>query len=204
MPQPHEQCDRLAHHKWSSVRRDIAADIKRFLTKSPENIAAGDHLWTRLGALLTPQLLCLVLHRFTHWFYVKGWRWLPKQLARFNHLLFKIQISPASCLGPGAMIPHPVGVNFHGQAGEHLTIYAYGLCTTRSCLAENDLSSGPCLGQQVTIGGRAAVLGPVHVEDGVRIGHTAIVQSDIPAGRLVVARTMRAGRVIKDEKGSEE
>ena len=42
----------------------------------------------------------------------------------------------------------------------------------------------PTVGNNVTIGAGARVLGPVHIGDGVQIGANAVVVKDVPAGAV--------------------
>lgn len=97
------ECTAYGHHKLSAVWASLSEDIVRYLNKSPENQAAGDNFKTRVSALLTPQLLCLVLYRVSHYLHVTGWRRSGVAVARFNFLVHKVSITPQSCIGPGVL-----------------------------------------------------------------------------------------------------
>jgi serine O-acetyltransferase len=173
------------------VRAGVAADVVRYLNKSPENQAAGDGLKHRVGALLTPGLLALLAHRTSHYLHLNGWRRLAWLLASANRLLHRVHIPPGSCIGPGCLLPHPAGVTFIGRAGAGLTVYSRAVCCPRTPL-EEDAAAGPRLGDRVTVGGHAVVLGPARVGDDSKVAFTVALDRDAPARSLVVSATIHA------------
>lgn len=52
-------------------------------------------------------------------------------------------------------------------------------------VGNRDASGEPVVGDEVTLGAYAAVLGPVSVGDRAKIGPHAVVLTDVPAGALV-------------------
>jgi serine acetyltransferase len=88
-------------------------------------------------------------------------------------------------------LPHPPGTTFCGRAGVGLTMYSIATCCPR---AESSwgVENGPQLGDGVTVGAHAVLQGPIRVGDRSRIGFSVCVDRDVPAGVLVVSRTMRA------------
>ena len=184
-------CQARGHHRLAQLRADIASDVQRYLTKSPENIAYGDSWKRRLSALLTPELVCLVLHRLAHHLHARGWRGLAQRTARFNHLLHKVAISPQSCIGPGIRLSHPPGVCFHGRAGARLTLFSLAQCASSSGWVGGPVDQGPQLGDDVTIGAHAAVLGPWQVGSGCLLAPAVHLQADAPPQCLVVSRSLR-------------
>ncbi|MDD5893718.1 MAG: DapH/DapD/GlmU-related protein [Coriobacteriaceae bacterium] len=57
------------------------------------------------------------------------------------------------------------------------------------------LGVGPTLGDRVSIGAGAKIIGPVRIGDDVTIGANAVVTKDIPNGETVVGYN----KVIKEE-----
>lgn len=188
------ECFAHRHHKLSGVRMNLSEDILRYLTKSPENQAAGDTLKTRLSAFLTPELVCLLLYRMAHYFYVNEWRWLAQWSSRLNFLLHKVSITPQSCIGPGCRLPHPANVTFHGRAGCGLTLYSLAICCPRDPPLAGPVENGPRLGDRVTVGGHSVVIGPVSVEDDTKIAFSVGLDRDAPSGTLVVSKALRLAR----------
>jgi serine O-acetyltransferase len=179
----------------AGVRRAIRADVGRYLTMSPENIALGDAPKRRLSAWLRPELQCLTLYRVSHYLWTKRLRGPARTIARLNRLLHRATISPQSVIGPGCRLPHPAGVTFHGRAGTGLTVFSIALCCAESGLADGPVELGPLLGANVTLGGHATVVGPVAIGDWVTIAYNVAVCAhqtrDVPADRLVVSEANR-------------
>ena len=49
----------------------------------------------------------------------------------------------------------------------------------------------PTLGNDVTLGARAVIIGGIHLGDGCRVGAAAVVVKDVPAGATVVGNPAR-------------
>lgn len=198
------RCRAWEHDRLRGVKRALAGDILRYLNKSPENQAAGDNLKSRLGAILTPQLLCLMLHRLAHFFYVNGWIVVAALLSRFNFLVHKVSITPQSCIGPGFHLPHPAGMVFNGTAGAGLTIYTLAVCCAYDPLLDAPAEAGAQLGDRVTLGAHAVLLGRVTVGDDTRVAYSIRLDRDAPAQMLVVSSALRVKarpRACADEVG---
>jgi serine O-acetyltransferase len=192
-----ERCRRFRHHRLAGVRAGISSDILRYLNKSPENQAAGDRLKTRIGAMLTPQLLCLVVYRLSHWLWACGWHRLATALSGLNLVVHKVSIPPRSCIGPGCLLPHPVGVTFHGTAGRGLTLYSMAVCCPTAGGLAYGLEAAPRLGDRVSVGGHAAIVGPVVIGDDTRIAFNLGLDRDVSSRMLVLSDTTRV-RTHKD------
>lgn len=184
-------CRRHGHHRLRRVREEIRADMRRYMTSSPENLARGDGFLTRLSTLLRPEIVCLALHRTAHWLHVTGWPRAGRAAARLNFLLHKVSITPESCIGPGCRLPHPPGVVFHGRAGEGLTLYSMAVCCAHEDRLDGPPEEGPHLGDRVMLGGHAVLMGPIRVGDDARIEFCVGVTKDIPAGTVVARRLRR-------------
>ncbi len=186
-----EACHKWDHHRLGALPGLIESDMLRYLRKSEANRAAGEDLLHRLSALATPELMALATYRTSHYLHVKGWVRLARGLAAANRMLHRLTIDPGSCIGPGLHIPHPAAVHFAGIAGRHLTLYAHAVCSGLPPTGSDWRPGTPLLGDHVTVGGNAAVMGPVRVGDGVRIAFSQRVIEDVPAGAMVVSRQVR-------------
>jgi serine O-acetyltransferase len=179
------ECHGWQHGKFGSIWSGLSEDILRYLNKSPENQASGDSFKTRLSAFLTPQLLCLLIYRVSHYLEVTGWRRLAAAGSRLNMLWHKVNIPPDTCIGPGCFLPHPAAVTFYGTAGRGLTLYSLAVCVPE-CQTAGERGCPPHLGDRVTIAAHAYVAGPVRVGSDTKISFLARITRDIPAGSLVV------------------
>ena len=190
MKRADESCLAWKHHQLSTVWSSLSADIVRYLNKSPENQAAGDNFKSRLGALLTPQLLCLLLYRVAHFFWARGYPRLSTLVAYLNAYVHKVNIPSQSCIGPACFLPHPAGVTFWGKAGRDLTLYSLATCCPRDHRM-NSPESAPSLADRVLVGAHAVVLGPVHVGSDTKIAYSIPLFRDAPPQVLVVSNTLK-------------
>ena len=188
---PEQRCAQWQHHRLAALRRDLAADVARYLSKSAENVALGRSFKRRLSALLTPELQCLVLHRAAHWLHCCGWCRAAIGVARFNTLLYKVHLPAHSCIGPGLRLSHPAGVVFHGCSGSGLTLFGMAVCCGDEHTLDGALAQAPQLGDGVTLGAHAVVMGAVSLASGTQVGPFVRLTQDVPAGQRVLARAMR-------------
>jgi serine acetyltransferase len=179
------------HHRLASLREVVAADIRRYLTKSPHDLARGESFKTRMSACLTPEVFPVVVHRMAHYLYATRRPRLAVCLARLNQVLNKVNITPQSCIGPGLRLPHPAGVTFHGRAGRGLTLYSMACCCPLPHKWDGPVEAGPSLGANVTLAGHAVVQGSAAIGDGTTVGYGIELDHDAPAGVLVSSQRMR-------------
>lgn len=171
-------------HHWRGVRALIAADFGRFLAQMGPNTSS----WVRRAYwFLLPNFLGTVLYRLSHWAHVSGWRNLGRLIFMVNLYLTRMEITPQTVIGPGLLVGHATGVNLDGHIGERCTLM--GLCNTGGGMGDKDVGAGiglPRIGNDVTIGYGALVLGGITIGDGARIGPGVIVTTDVPPGALVM------------------
>lgn len=197
-----DACRQHGHDRFAGVRANIRADVGRYLTMSPENIERGSGFKQRLSAFLRPELLCLTMHRIAHYLHVRGWRRSARLVTRINALLHKVHLTPQSCIGPGCRLPHPSGLAFHGRAGTGLTLFSTCVCCPAGPIVDGPLEVAPCLGDDVTVGGHAVLIGPIEIGDRVKISFSARVAEDVPSDVVVISRSVR-NRVVPNGTGSE-
>mgnify|MGYP001549726402 CR=1 FL=1 len=185
-------CLHYGHDRFRTLLASIRSDIRRFQTKSAENLAAPDDLLHRGSAFFTPEILAQTLYRLSHFAYVNGWRRSAILLSRLNSYVHKINIPPQSCIGPGLHIPHPCAITFCGCAGEHLTLYSLATCGATYEYADPPLSACPVLGDRIISGAHQAILGPVVVGNDVILGvGVSKIEEHIASTVLVYPRQAR-------------
>jgi serine acetyltransferase len=67
---------------------------------------------------------------------------------------------------------------------------------------DGPLEVAPCLGDDVTVGGHAVLIGPIEIGDRVKISFSARVAEDVPSDVVVISRSVR-NRVVPNGTGSE-
>lgn len=187
---PPQPCTR--HRRFAALREDFAQDIRHYIRHASDYNRGGEGFLKKLSALFTPQVSCIFLYRLAHWLHCNGWPRLAELSARLNTVLHKVTISPASCIGGGLYIPHPVGVAFYGRAGQEVILYAGSACIP-DFRQEGCLTRTPALGDGVTIGATAVIWGGVRIGNGCRIGPAAVVTTDVPPGARVLGAGMLGG-----------
>jgi serine O-acetyltransferase len=164
-------------------------DIRRRIRESGGSDERPPSFAKSLSTLLTPQITCILFHRVSHFLHLNGWCRTARLVSWLNTALHKATITPASCIAAGWSLPHPTGVVFHGRAGVELTVYASSLCTSMTPAQWSRIEDGPTLGDRVTIGVHAAVLGPVSVGSDTTVAYRTDLMEDAPAGSVVASRS---------------
>jgi serine O-acetyltransferase len=178
------RCILYKHHKVVSILSAVREDIVRFATFSPY-YRPEINFKTQLSIFFKPAILCLLCYRIGHYLHVRRWRRLAHAVSRFNLLMHKANIPPQSCIGPGFFLGHCPASSFHGAAGRNLTMFSLAVCCPR-----DDSHEGPWLGDDVTIGGHAVVIGSITIGDNVKIAPLTRLDVDCPGDTLVASARM--------------
>ncbi len=143
---------------------------------------------------LWPGVHAVLSHRVAHALYESGVPFIPRAVAAGSRLLTGVEIHPAAKIGEGVFIDHGMGVVIGETAeiGRGVTLYQ-GVT-----LGGTGFEGGkrhPTLGDDVTVGSGAKLLGPIEVGDGAKIGANSVVIHDVPAGATVVGNPGHPVRV---------
>ena len=165
---------------FSRLREDIACVFDR----DP----AARTTWEVLTCY--PGLHALVSHRFTHWLWGLGLKWLARWISHFFRWLTGIEIHPGATIGRRFFIDHGMGVVIGETAviGDDVTLY-HGV--TLGGTSWNKGKRHPTLERGVVIGAGAKVLGPITIGAGAKVGSNAVVVKDVPPGATAVGNPAR-------------
>jgi serine O-acetyltransferase len=148
----------------------------------------------RVQGRLSPAVAACVLYRLAHGAAERGrlGRVVSQALTLLSLLVTGAEIHASARIGPGLRIPHAVGITVGAGvvAGERLTLFG---STNLGAAHEDDRF--PSLGDRVTLGAKASVLGDVRVGSDVFVGAHALVITDIPDGQTVVGVPARSHAV---------
>jgi serine O-acetyltransferase len=161
---------------------NLRADTRRL-----REIKTKPSPWYVLESLLFENgYQAVVLHRVAHWFKAHGVPFFGPLTARCNLFWTGVDIAPAAEIGPGLRIAHGHGlvVGWRARIGAG-ALLMQGVTIGAPTTAR--LEEMPRIGDRVTIGAGAAVIGPVTVGDDVFVGAHALVTGDVPAGSKVLA-----------------
>lgn len=177
--------------------RNITADLRSHVSPS----FTGVQYWIRVlaKAIFTPAIHVTVLYRMSAALY----RFPLTVPFAFGLRTFAIiwagtEIHPSVRIGPGLCIVHSQKVVIGPEVviGANLRIH-------HGCTIAGDLGRGvepgvgcPVLGDDVTIGLDAYVMGPVTIGDGVVIGAQSLVNKDVEAYTLVAGSPAKVIRKL--------
>jgi serine O-acetyltransferase len=174
----------------------IAADMREWkrmgmlgeraaLSPLPLRLREVLHLYLRF-----PGMRATVHYRLSYAAHRRRLPLVPGMLFRTNLRHYGLEITPRIGIGPGLYIPHPMGTVIMAQevgARCHI-IHAV-------TVGMRNRHEFPRIGDDVTIGAGARVLGGVVVGSGASIGANAVVITDVPAGATVVGIPARVVRL---------
>lgn len=136
------------------------------------------------------------LYRVGNWAFRRKIPLVPLVCKGFIRLLFNCAIDPSTPIGPGSFFAYGgIGVVIHKRAviGSNVSI-AQGVTVG----GKSGAYEVPVIGDDVSIGAGAKVLGPITVGKGSAIGANAVVIRDVPANCVVAgvpARIIRSDRI---------
>lgn len=136
-------------------------------------------------ALCYPGLHAVWSHRFSHWLWRRNVKFVARVVSALTHLVTGVDIHPGAVLGEGLFIDHATGVVIGetAEVGAQVTLYQ-GVT-----LGSTSLSKGkrhPTVGDRVTLGAGAKILGPITIGHDSRIGANAVVVRPVPPNSVVV------------------
>jgi len=158
------------------------------LTRYLSSIRARDPAPRSRWEILTyPGVWAVGLHRVAHVLYRADLFLLARMVNHFSRFLTAIDIHPGAKVGRNLFIDHGfVVIGETSEIGDDVTIYQ------GATLGGTNPTSGvggkrhPTIGNGVVISLGAAVLGPITVGDGAKVGANAVVTKDVPAGATMV------------------
>jgi len=160
---------------FQSVREDIACIFER-------DPAARSYFEV---LLCYPGLHAVWGHHLSHWLWQHGLRFLARFNSQLVRLLTGIEIHPGAEIGRRFFIDHGMGVVIGETAivGNDVTLYQG---VTLGGTGKEHGKRHPTIGDNVTIGTGARVLGNIRVGENCRIGANSVVLRSVPDNSTVV------------------
>ena len=172
------------------VIREIGCDVATARDRDPaaRGVSSFEILasWAGVQALLA--------HRVAHALYEAGVPLAPRAIAFGSRAVTGIEIHPAARIGDEFFIDHGSGVVIGETAeiGDRVTLYQ-GVTLGGTGFARG--KRHPTVGDDVTIGSGAKLLGPVTVGHGAKVGANTVVINDVPPLSTVVGNPGHPVRV---------
>jgi serine O-acetyltransferase len=172
------------------VLREVSCDVASARDRDPAARGVGTFeilsSWAGVQALLA--------HRVAHALYDSGVPMAPRTIAFASRAITGIEIHPAASVGADFFIDHGSGVVIGETAeiGDRVTLYQ-GVTLGGTGFARG--KRHPTIGDDVTIGSGAKLLGPVTVGHGAKVGANTVVIEDVPPNSTVVGNPGHPVRV---------
>lgn len=150
------------------IFKDIYLDVKAVQARDPAARGALEVL------LLYQGVHALILHRFAHWFYRHRMFFIARLISQISRFFTLIEIHPGAQLGHGILIDHGCGVVIGETTvvGDNCTIYQG---VTLGGVGTQKGKRHPTLGNNVTVGAGAKILGSFEVGDNCTIAANAVL-----------------------------
>ena len=173
----------------------IRADLEAFAALKGSRLRTPMQL---LDVLAYPGTIAVIVFRFAAFFHRRRLRPLSRILYFLNIVLFGCEIMPGASIGPGLMVPHPVGVGIGTESRLGRNARIMGLVRIGGG-ADPSREGMPTIGDECWLLDGAKVFGPVTVGDRTIIGADTLVLSDLPSDVIAAGRP---ARVIRQRDGT--
>lgn len=136
-------------------------------------------------ALAYSGLHAIWAHRAAHFLWLHGGRISARVLSQLARFFTGVEIHPGACIGRRFFIDHGMGVVIGETAeiGDDVTIY-HGVTMGGTTLSRG--KRHPTLGDRVTVGAGAKILGNISIGADSRIGANAVAIRSVPENSVVV------------------
>ncbi|MEL7190010.1 MAG: serine O-acetyltransferase EpsC [Pseudomonadota bacterium] len=155
---------------------------------------------SRWEVLLYPGVWALGLHRIAHWLFDAKMFFLARFVNHTSRFLTGIDIHPGATIGRNFFIDHGFTViGETAEIGDNVTIYQ---CVTLGGTNPTNGKGGkrhPTLEDNVIVGSGSQIIGPITVGERARVGASAVVTEDVPAGATMVGLKARSTLVPAEE-----
>ncbi len=127
--------------------------------------------------LLYPSVHAVALYRASNFLYRHNQFFLARFISQFARFITGIEIHPGATIGKALFIDHGMGVVIGETTiiGDYVTIYQG---VTLGGTGKDTGKRHPTIGDRVTIGAGARILGPIHLAAGTKIGAGSVVLTD--------------------------
>ncbi|HEU4974084.1 MAG TPA: serine O-acetyltransferase [Baekduia sp.] len=172
------------------VARELRLDVAAAHERDPAARGVSS-----LGILASwPGVQAVLAHRVAHALHEHGVPLAPRLIAYVARSVTGIEIHPAACIGDALFIDHGMGVVIGETAeiGDNATLYQ-GVTLGGTGFATG--KRHPTIGDNVTVGSGAKLLGPIEVGHGAKVGANSVVITDVPANSTVVGNPGHVVRV---------
>jgi serine O-acetyltransferase len=158
-------------------------DIINGYKKDP---ALHGKIFSPIELILYAGIWSIFFHRIAYLLFVLKIPFVPRLISQISRFLTGIEIHPGAKIGHGFFIDHGNGVVIGETAEIGNNVLLFHQVTLGSKGGTAAGKRHPTIGNNVTIGAGAKVLGPINVGDNSIIGAGSIVTKDVPPDSTAV------------------
>jgi len=157
----------------------LKEDIRTIFERDP---AAKSYLEV---ILCYPGLHAVICHRIAHGLYRRRWYVAARLISQISRFFTGIEIHPGAAIGRRFFIDHGSGIVIGEttEIGDDVTLYQG---VTLGGTGKDKGKRHPTIGNNVTIGSGAKILGPISIGHNAKIGAGAVVVRCIPPNSTAV------------------
>lgn len=159
--------------------KDLKEDIQNIMKLDP---AANSFIEV---LLLYPTIHVMIFHRIAHKLYMKKQFFLARALSQLGRFFTGIEIHPGAKIGKRFFIDHGMGVVIGETAeiGNDVIMYHQ---VTLGGTGKDKGKRHPTIKDRVVIGAGSKILGPITLEENVKVGANTVVLKSVKAGSTIV------------------
>lgn len=168
------------------IFKRLREDIKSFKARDPAARSALEII------LCYPGFHALLVYRLSHWLWGLKVRLLARFISHVGKILTGIEIHPGAQIGRRFVIDHGTGVVVGETSivGDDVTLYHAvtlgGISPAVDSGSQVGVKRHPTIMDGAIIGSGAAILGPITIGEGARVGSNSVVTKDVPASVTAV------------------
>nr|WP_135363031.1 serine O-acetyltransferase [Halosimplex halophilum] len=139
-------------------------------------------------------------YRLAHWLWTREFHFTARLLSQLTRFFTGVEIHPGADLGRRVFVDHGMGVVIGetAEVGDDVAMY-HGV--TLGGDDPRPVKRHPTVGDRVTLGANATLVGDITVGDDATVGAGAVVVEDVPPGATVVGNPAEV--VDGDDAGTE-
>jgi len=166
--------------------KNLKEDVQAFMERDPAARSALEII------LCYPGYHAIVFYRLCHWLWKANLRLPARFISHIGKMLSGIEIHPGATIGRRFVIDHGTGVVVGETSiiGDDVTLYhdvtLGGIAPSVDSESQIGQKRHPTLENGSIIGSGAAVLGPIVVGEGAKVGANSVVTKSVPAGMTAV------------------
>ena len=168
------------------IFKRLREDIKSFKARDPAARSALEIM------LCYPGFHALLFYRLSHWLWGLKVRLAARFISHVGKILTGIEIHPGAQIGRRFVIDHGTGVVIGETSivGDDVTLYHAvtlgGISPAVDSGSQVGVKRHPTIMDGAIIGSGAAILGPITIGKGARVGSNSVVTKDVPASVTAV------------------